>query len=924
MIKLLFPFLLLLFTFEASFAQNLTGTVRDAKTGETLIGATVVIKENGKGVSTDIDGKFSIANPGNPPFTLDVSYVGYLKSSIKVPNLGPVVIKLNTNEKSLKEVEVIDDRLTEKQKSSPLTVESMDQIAIKQTPAANFYDGLGALKGVDLTASSMGFKVINTRGFNSTAPVRSLQIIDGVDNQAPGLNFSLGNFLGSSELDVSKVDIIVGASSAFYGPNAFNGVISINTKSPFLYRGLSAQVKVGERNMYELALRFADVIPGKNKKERLAYKFNFFYMRALDWMADNQDPTEQSISDSNNPGGYDAVNRYGDEDLGGYKFNYTSLTDKEVNPGLGAIYRDGYWERQLVNYNTWNIKSNFALHYKLRDSSEIIFNTNFGTGATMYQGENRFRLENILFFQNRVEWQKEGKFFLRAYATNESSGDSYDAVVAAYEMQNLSRSNDRWKELYTNSWAAGGLNAPRFKVRQFTGYPEPFDEAIYDALMLQFADSLQGYHQTVRNKVNQTLGPGEVPYFAPGTARFDSALAAVKGRRLGSGGAALFDRSALYHIHGERKFKIKTYEFTAGGNFRQYRPISEGSIFSDTAGTRITNSEFGAYLGIEKKLFSDKLRLNATGRIDKNQNFKLISTQSVSAVYTTDKNHTFRAVFSSAIRNPTLADQYLFYNVGRAILIGNLNGRDSLVTIPSFIDYLNTLQTNKLEYFNVDAVRPEKVKTVEVGYRGTLFKRLFVDASYYYSVYTDFLGFKIGLDVDFQSFGLPQIQAYRISANTRDLVYTQGLSVGLNYYFAKKYGLTGNYSYNILSRPSITDEIITAFNTPLNKFNLGVNGRNIVLPGIEGERLGFSINYKWVQGFRFEGAPQFTGAIPSYGLVDAQVSYSLPKVKSVVKIGASNILNNEVYLVYGGPLIGRLAYASIVVDIPDFRKKKAE
>ena len=73
----------------------------------------------------------------------------------------------------------------------------LDILAIKETPSANFYDGLGGFKGVDISTASLGFKIINTRGFNSTSPVRSLQIIDGVDNQAPGMNFSLGNFLGA-------------------------------------------------------------------------------------------------------------------------------------------------------------------------------------------------------------------------------------------------------------------------------------------------------------------------------------------------------------------------------------------------------------------------------------------------------------------------------------------------------------------------------------------------------------------------------------------------------------------------------------------------------------------------------------------------------------------------------------------------------
>src|SRR3954471_12671236 len=114
-----------------------------------------------------------------------------------------------------------------------------------------------------MTTASLGFTVINTRGFNSTSPVRSLQIIDGVDNQSPGLNFSLGNFLGSSELDVLKVDMIAGASSAYYGPNAFNGVISMVTRSPFIRPGLEVSLKVGERNLKETAVRWAQAFKNK-------------------------------------------------------------------------------------------------------------------------------------------------------------------------------------------------------------------------------------------------------------------------------------------------------------------------------------------------------------------------------------------------------------------------------------------------------------------------------------------------------------------------------------------------------------------------------------------------------------------------------------------------------------------------------------
>ncbi len=913
-------------------AQSLQGSIKDAKSGEALIGATALIKGTTNGAKADLDGNFIIPNPGKPPFTLVVSFVGYKTNEIQITSLDkPIVVKMSTNEEVLKEFEIIDTRLTDKQKESPLTVEALDLLAIKETPAANFYDGLGTLKGVDLTAASLGFKIINTRGFNSTSPVRSLQIIDGVDNQAPGLNFSLGNFLGSSELDVQKVDIIVGASSAFYGPNAFNGVISMTTKNPFDYTGLTVQAKVGERELFETSIRWAQKFKNRDSVDKFAYKINVSFMKALDWQANNMNPTEQSLTDARNPGGYDAVNRYGDEELGGFQFNFAnSALAKSSTPGLGVIYRNGYNERDLVDYNTNNLKLNAAFHYKIKNDIELIFSSNFGTGTTIYQGENRFSLRDILFFQNKFEISKKDKFFVRAYATHEDAGNSFDAVVTAFELQNLSKTNDEFKSDYRNRWVQGGFNAISFKIRQLPGYPIPFDENVYDSLMIVYRDTLVKYHEIARDRANTGLGINQNDYYEAGTARFDSAMAQVKSRTLADRGSLLKDRSALYHVHGEYKEKLWTDAgLTLGANFRQYRPNSEGTIFSDTLmidriengdtlfkRNVIINNEFGAYMGLQQELFAGRLRLNGTARVDKNQNFNYISTQSFSAVYTINNNHTFRLVYSSAIRNPTLQDQYLFYNVGRAILIGNINGRDSLITVSSFFDYLDQLNTSKLQYFDVDPIRPERVNTVELGYRGTLFNKVYVDMSYYRSRYTDFIGFKIGLDVQFSGFGLPGIQAYRLAANTNDIVYTQGFSGGINYYFADKYSINGNYSWNVLSRPDSTDEIITAFNTPEHKYNIGINGRNMKLPWIKGENFGFNINYKWVQGFTFEGAPQFTGAIPSYGMADAQINWNIKEWKTIVKLGASNILNNKVFMVYGGPLIGRLAYFSVTVDIP--------
>ena len=75
---------------------------------------------------------------------------------------------------------------------------------------------------------------------------------------------------------------------------------------------------------------------------------------------------------------------------------------------------------------------------------------------------------------------------------------------------------------------------------------------------------------------------------------------------------------------------------------------------------------------------------------------------------------------------------------------------------------------------------------------------------------------------------------------------------------------------------------------------------------------GFNVNYKWIEGFLFEGSPQFTGEIPTYDLLDVQVNWRFEKLNTTLKIGASNVLNKKQFQTYGGPRIGRLAYISIL------------
>lgn len=919
-------FLLFLLTLAAvgATAQTLNGTIRDAVTNEPLIGASVVIKGTTQGTTTDLNGKFSLTPNRKPPFTVVVSYIGYKSADQQVSSLDKsVTYKLDQDNVLLQSVEVVDSRISEKQKESALTVEAMDIIAIKETPAANFYEGLGQLKGVDLTSASIGFKIINTRGFNSTSPVRSLQLIDGVDNQAPGLNFSLGNFLGAPDLDVLKVDLIVGASSAFYGPNAFNGVINMTTKNPFVHQGLSVSAKIGERNMFETAMRYAKGYKNKAGRDLFAYKFNFFYLRADDWEATNMNPTEQSVGQRSDPGGYDAVNRYGDERL--FEVNLPVS-----HPALYRFYRTGYEEQDLVDYDTRNLKMSTAFHYKPRKDVEAIYAFNFGNGTTVYQGDNRYSLKDILFFQNRLELRKEDKWFVRAYATHEDAGNSYDAVFTALLLQNAVKDDVTWYNNYINYWQT----TIRPELSNTPGFPNPNDYPSdiqgYSAAIRQFYNDNQDlmsdlYGRTRRiadlTSTTATTNP-TFDRFDVGSDRFDSAFAAITSRTsYTEGGSRFYDKSALYHLQGEYVFDTTAIGlFKVGGNGRIYTPNSNGTIFSDTNGVVITNREFGMYGGWEERFLDNKLKANVSLRVDKNQNFNLLVSPAASLVYTYQPEHIFRISLSAAIRNPTLADQYLYYNVGTARLLGNLSGFDSLVTVESFRSYLSSKNPDSLNYFNVDPIRPEKVQTLEIGYRGTPWEKIYIDASYYFSFYRDFIGYNLGVTFDDASasgLAASNIQAFRIAANATDMVTTQGFTIGVNYYFHRKYALVTNYSWNKLNLTGTDDPIIPAFNTPEHKYNISVNGRDLILRlgNITIPNLAFNVNYKWIQGFIFEGSPQFTGFVPSYDMVDAQVNYRQPELKTTFKLGCSNLLNNKVFQVYGGPLVGRLAYFSVVVDL---------
>ena len=900
---------------------TVSGVVKDAKSNETLIGAAVIIKGKSTGVTTNIDGAFELKVPGNQPAVLQFSFLGYTTKELTVPAKNQnITVELSSDQVLIKEVKIVGQRVEEKLREAPVTIERMGIKEIKQTPASGFYEGLANLKGVDMTSASLGFKVINTRGFNSTSPVRTVQLIDGVDNQSPGLNFSLGNFVGVSELDVEKVDIVVGANSATYGPNAFNGVIDMTTKDPYKYPGLEIQAKGAERNFAELAVRYARVSGELNEdgidelqnslarfnnrflKDRFAYKINAYYLKADDWEATNYNPTLESKNSADRApfNGYDAINIYGESRYGSQTATFSPASFPGTT-GPTPVYRTGYREEDLTDYGTYSFKLQGSVYYKLPENyGTLSYWQNYATGTTVYQGDNRYSVKDIVFNQQKVEWKHEN-FSIKAYQTLEDAGNSYDLVFTAQQLLQQQKSDNRWYSDYVR------------------GYREAYRDSGYTV------DQSFAYARAFAD--GPGTGTNDGPYLKPGTPEFEQRFNEItRNPSFKAGGTRFADQSKLQHIEGRLNFDLSKHKswlpevFKMGANYRIYDPNSKGTIFSDTlivAGDEsqgfvdISVYEYGAFTNFEKDVIKDKVKLIGSLRYDDHQNFDPFFTPALSAVISPSSTDNIRLTYTQARRNPTLQDQYLLYDIGVARLKGNING-SQVISLENYFDQENGyLATGVPIIDEIAPVKPERVQTAEVGYKGIVLGALYVDASYYISKYNDFLGYIIAFefqDSTLNSFGTydynVDTKPTRFAANSVSSVYTQGFSLGLNYYFPQYFSIAANYTFSELTESDKDDPLIPFFNTPKHKGNISLGMRGY-------KNFGANVTYRVVQGFDYFGSPQFSGPIPAYGLVDAQINYEIPDYNLTFKLGASNILNNLHFEAYGAPFIGRLAYFSV-------------
>ena len=954
-------------------AQTVTisGSVHNSVSKEVVPAVTVGVKGTALATYTDDKGNFKI-NVAKLPVTLVFTSSGFEPQEVTV-NDASATIDVNFVQavKLGEEVIVAANRTPTRLMEAPVTIETMRGATLRNIAAPNYYEAIANLKGVDMHTASLTFRTVTTRGFISSGNTKLNQLVDGMDNQAPGLNFSVGSVIGPSDLDVDNVELLAGASSALYGSGGMNGTLLINSKSPFKYQGMSFNIKQGIMHVdnrqrsaapyYNWDFRYA-----KSFSNRWAIKIAFSLLKGADWQAEDYRNKQQigilskvvGGNRSNDPA-FNGVNIYGDETAANM-LQLAGLVTNGINAAFGGtlVGQANAYLNSIGNplYPTTAQINQFISLFPAGIPQQTVgffmpfyvgarngyFPANANVSRTGYEekslvdyGATNFKFNGGLHYKITDNIEASFNTYLGTGTTVYTGADRYSLRNLKIAQHKLEFRGKSWflrgyttQENAGDSYNASALGAFINEAWKPSVNTANLPGSWFPQYLYAFSEGrrLQGSNVSDAQLHLSARSTADVGRLLPGTSAFDAAANQIKSTPIKKGGALFLDRSDLWSAEGQLNlsdvldFSDKV-EVITGVQWKQWVMNSRGTIFADTLGA-IKVNEVGGYVQLRKRLFEDKLILTAAGRYDKQTNFEGRFTPRLTAVIKVAKDNNIRLSYQTAYRFPTNQDQYISLVTGAGTLIGclptfqdyyKLSSTLPGYTSESILAYRNSgnpANTNLLQKAVFNPVKPETVSSYEIGYKGLIQKKLLVDAYLYYSRYKDFLA----------TIGVGQTKTGNLTElfsplTTTNVSYKQNADVtvsAIGWGIGAEYQIIKNYTLygNVFydELQDVPEGFVSFFNAPKYRWNIGLRNDNVY------HNLGFNVVVKWQDNNYYEGT-FVTGTLPYFTWVDAQVTYRPPHTKSTWRIGGTNVGNSYYRTGYGSPAVGGVYYISYGYNI---------
>ncbi len=722
-----------LFSITAN-AQSVTvsGTVMNASSKENVPAVSIRVKGTDQGTYTKSDGVF-ILKVTKLPVVLIFTSIGYEDQEVTVTDASkPVNVDFKVNTTMGGEVVVAAGRAPQRLLEAPVTVERLNRAKLLASAAPTAYEVMGNEKGVDVHTSSLTFRTITTRGFVSSGNTRLNQLVDGMDNQAPGLNFSVSSIVGLTDLDVDNIEILAGASSALYGSGGMNGTVLVTSKNPFKYEGFSFNVKQGIMHVdhkqrasapyYNWSFRWA-----KNFKNRFAFKLAAELLKGSDWEAEDYRNKQQVGVLSKVVGGnrssdpnFNGVNIYGDEtsaDMNGFSFFVEDKTRRGILAQTGGAF-DVINNPLLGTIAYFNAIGNPAYPTTTQLNNYYALLTANGLGAAVPSVQNMMPFyigrknnyfhnasisrtgyeEDKLVDYNTLNVKVTGGVFYKINDNIEASINTYFGTgttvytgAERYSLRNFKMAQHK-AEVKGKNWMVRGYTTQENAGESYiSGALGAFLNETYNPSGNWFPTYIATYSENRRLNANAGIllsddslhriarRAVEVNRLQPGTPAYDAAAKKIKNTPVNKPGGALFlDKSDLYAAEAQVNLSDMAHfsdkvEVITGVSWKQWAMNSQGTIFSDTI-QAIRVNEYGAYAQLKKKFLKDILTLSASGRYDKQTNFQGKFTPRLTAVVRVAKENYLRLSYQTAYRFPTNQNQYISLRLGggSSFLIGCL------------------------------------------------------------------------------------------------------------------------------------------------------------------------------------------------------------------------------------------------------------